>query len=91
MKISEYKQIDTKYENEFILTVDENGIKHGKTITKAIPVMGMVTRDMTEDEEKAYLEEQKRIREEMKMMPPTEEERLSAMEDALLELLGGIE
>lgn len=55
MRIAEYKQINTRYED--ITTVvddfDEQGAiigQHEETVTKAVPVMGMVYRDTTPEE-----------------------------------------
>lgn len=80
MRIAEYKQIDTKTIEETITTValDENGIptgeEHEQIVTKEVPVMGMVYRDMTEEEVRAYEEEQANI----PPIEPTQEDRIEA-------------
>lgn len=66
MRIAEYKQIDTEVIENTILVddIDENGEvigQHEETVTKEVPVMGMVYRDMTEEEVKAYEEEQSKM------------------------------
>ena len=51
-----------------------------------------VTREMSKEEEAAYLAEMERLMEKMPAPAPTPEDRLEAMEEALLELgmlLGG--
>lgn len=66
MRIAEYKQIDTEVIENTILVddIDENGEvigQHEETVTKEVPVMGMVYRDMTEEEVRAYEEEQSKM------------------------------
>lgn len=65
MRIAEYKQIDTKLVEETVTSIDENGNELTETITREIPIMGMVYRDMTE-EEMAQMESVK--------LPPMDEE-----------------
>lgn len=83
MRIAEYKQIDTKIV-ENIVTVDDYNDdgeiigQHEETIRKEIPVMGMVYRDATPEEEaqaKAERAEMERIE---AMREPTAEERIEA-------------
>lgn len=93
MRIAEYKQIDTKTIKETITTydTDENGEiigQHEETVTKEIPIMGMVYRDMTA-KEIAEIEKEKA---EMPPIEPTFEDRIEAqvmftalMTDTLLE------
>lgn len=93
MKITEYKQIDTEVIENTILVDDigENGEvigQHEEVIRKEVPIMSMVTRDMTEEEVRAFEEEQKNI----PPIEPTFEDRIEAqvmftalMTDTLLE------
>lgn len=93
MKIAEYKQISTEVIEQTILIddYDENNEvigQHEETITREVPIMGMVYRDMTEEEVRAYEEEQKNI----PPIEPTFEDRIEAqvmftalMTDTLLE------
>ena len=93
MRIAEYKQIDTKTE-EYTVTVPPEYDKEGNVITeereeirtREVPVMGMVYRDMTPEEEAEY--------QSMPDIPqePTQEDRIEAqvlytalMTDTLLE------
>lgn len=94
MRIAEYKQVDTKTIEETITTValDENGIpkgeEHEQIVTREVPVMGVVYRDMTAEEEAEYLKAQA----ELPAPEPTFEDRIEAqvmftalMTDTLLE------
>ena len=92
MRIAEYKQIDTKIEEYTVIIppeYDEEGNviteEHNEIRTREVPVMGMVYRDMTPEEEAEY-----------QSMPdtqePTQEDRIEAqvlytalMTDTLLE------
>lgn len=88
MRIAEYKQIDERTE-EYTVTIpseyDEDGNiiseEHEEIRTRTVPIMGMVYRDMTAEEiaELPHEEPQEE---------PTAEERLSAIEDVLLEMMG---
>ena len=84
MRIAEYKQIDERIEIiHHEATYDEEGniLTEAYDEEKHIPVMGMVYRDMT-PEEIAELPQEEPQEE------PTTEERLSAIEDVLLEMMG---
>lgn len=89
MRIAEYKQIDTKIVNETITIYDEEtGEESEKVIEREVPVMGMVYRDMTEEEEAELAKAQ----EDIPPIEPTQEDRLEAqvlytalMTDTLLE------
>lgn len=99
MRVSEYKQIDTKTE-EYTVTIpaeydDEGNItveEHEETRTREVPVMGMVYRDMTPEE----IAEAERLQAEMPEPVPTPEERLNTLETTtddivlmLADLIGG--
>lgn len=89
MRIAEYKQIDTEIVENVILVddVDENGEvtgQHEEVVTKEIPVMGMVYRDMTEEEEA----EHERLQAEMPEPEPTLEEKYQQLEEKINEILG---
>lgn len=80
MRVAEYKQIDERTE-EYTVTVpaeyDEDGSitveEHEETRTRTIPVMGMVYRDMTPDEEAEYKRQQE-------IIPPEEPTPLDRIE-----------
>ena len=83
MRITEYKQVDTKteeytvtipaeYDNEGKLITEE----HGETRTREIPVMGKVYRDMTPEE----IAEAERLQANIPEPEPTPEERLDKVE-----------
>lgn len=89
-RIAEYKQTGTRQEEKTILIpaeYDENGEitipAHDETITVDVPVMGMVYRDMTAEEEAQALAEQEH-------MPQEPQDpvcaRVKECEDALCEL-----
>lgn len=88
MKVAEYKQIDTQTITNTILVddVDEAGEvigQHEETITKEVPVMGMVYRDATAEE----VAEAERMAAEMPTEPVDETaQRIAELEDALIEL-----
>lgn len=101
MRIAEYKQIDTKTE-EYTVTIpaeyDEEGNitveEHEETLTREVPVMGMVYRDMTPEE----VAEMEKAQEEMPEEQPTPEERLDTLETTtddivlmLADIIGGEE
>lgn len=81
MKIIEYLQVGTETITEQTPILDENGNETGEfeTVTREIPIRKNIERDMTPDEE-AEAEEWERTR------PMTPEERMDAIEDALVEL-----
>lgn len=97
MRIAEYKQIDTKIE-EYTVTIPDENDKEGNIIseeheeirTRTVPVMGMVYRDMTE-EEIAELEMRKQ-QEQIPVEEPSQLDRIEAqamytalMTDTLIE------
>lgn len=91
MRIAEYKQIDTQVVESTIMVddIDENGEiigQHEETIRKGIPVMGMVYRDATAEEEAEAAAEAERMAEIERNREPTAEERLAMVEDAFAEL-----
>lgn len=90
MRIAEYKQIDTKIVEETIIIYDEETNEPTeKTIEKEVPVMGMVYRDMTEEEVRAYEEEQSKM---AQMEEPTTIDDLVEALDILTNIvLGGEE
>lgn len=99
-KIAEYKQIDTRLEQRVIHhneTYDEEGNivvpAYDETIEVSIPVMGMIYRDTTPEEEAKFV----RQHAEMPEPEPTAEERLDALEDTtddmillMADLIGGM-
>lgn len=80
MKVAEYKQIDKRTE-EYTVTIpaeyDEEGNliveEHEEVRTRTVPIMGMVYRDMTE-EELAEMQKQQ------EQMPPEEPSQLDRIE-----------
>lgn len=98
MKIAEYKQVDTEIVTSTIMVDDLNedgeltGTQHEETITKEIPVMGMVYRDSTPEEDAEAARMQAEYEEYEANREPTAEERIEAqvmytalMTDTLLE------
>lgn len=99
MRITEYKQVDTKteeytvtilaeYDNEGKLITEE----HEETRTREIPVMGKVYRDMTPEE----IAEAKKLQANIPEPEPTPEERLNTLETTtddivlmLADIIGG--
>lgn len=87
MKIAEYKQINTEVVREQIFEVDENGEQIERTIEKEIPVMGVIYRDATPEEEAEAL-----AVEEEPIEPTLEDEikelkaRNEMLEECLIEL-----
>ena len=89
MRIAEYKQVSARTEQRVIhheAEYDDGGnITAGawdEAVVVEVPVMGMVYRDATPDE----IAEFKRHQAELPEPEPTQEERLSIMEDAFAEL-----
>lgn len=86
MRVAEYKQINTKKE-EYTVTIpaeyDEEGNiiteEHEEIRTRTVPVMGMVYRDMTE-EEIAEIEMQKQ----QEQLPPEEPSQLDRIEAQMM-------
>ena len=80
MKIAEYKQVD-EHTEEYTVTIpdeyDEEGNivaeEHDEIRTRTVPIMGMVYRDMTE-EEIAEMQKQQ------EQMPPEEPSQLDRIE-----------
>lgn len=94
MRTAEYKQIDERTE-EYTVTIptkyDEEGNiiseEHEEIRTRTVPVMGMVYRDMTPEEEAEYNNSIQNV-----IQEPTQEDRIEAqvlytalMTDTLLE------
>lgn len=97
MKIAEYKQIDTRIETNTTIVNDYNEDgevvgQHEETVTKEVPVMGLVYRDSTPEED-AEAERMRREMEEAEAnREPTFEEKIEAqviytalMTDTLIE------
>ena len=84
MKIAEYKNIDTKIvENTVTVDVyDELGISvigtRDEIVRKEVPVMGMVYRDATPEEEAQAIAEQEELERQEALREPTTEERIEA-------------
>lgn len=87
MKIAEYKQIDSRIVVETVMVDDiVNGEivgQHQEMISKQIPIMGMVYRDCTSEQEAAAITEQDEIDQQFKNEPTIEEKF-----DALVNYLG---
>lgn len=86
MRIAEYKQIGTNLASNSIMVDDYNDDgeiigRHEEMVAKEVPVMGMVYRDMTPEEEAEALAEQERMEAEMVLMPPTIEQRMDSVEE----------
>jgi hypothetical protein len=99
MRITEYKQVDTKTE-EYTVTIpaeydNEGNIiseEHEETRTREVPVMGTVYRDMTAEE----IAEAEKLQADMPEPEPTPEERLNTLETTtddivlmLADIIGG--
>lgn len=91
MRIAEYKQISTRTEQRIIhlaAEYDDDGNIIAEacdvTVEVQVPVMDLVTRDATPEEEAEF----ERQREEMPEPEPTEDERMEQIEAALIELAG---
>mgnify|MGYP004513501147 CR=1 FL=1 len=94
-RTGEYKQIDTRTETHTVIIPpeydDEGNLiseEHEETCTREVPVMGMVYRDMTDEE----IAEMEKMQEEMPEEQPTQQDRIEAqvmytalMTDTLLE------
>lgn len=95
MRIAEYKQIDERTE-EYTVTIpakyDEDGNviseEHEEIRTRTVPIMGMVYRDMTEEE----IAEMQKQQEEIPAEEPSQLDRIEAqmiytalMTDTLIE------
>lgn len=94
-RIAEYKQIDTKVVTETVVMNDHDDYgevigHHEEIITKEVPVMGVVYRDATPQEEAAAEAEAALQAEIEANREPTEEERLRADVDFLLAMGGMI-
>lgn len=84
MRIAEYKQIDENTE-EYTVTIpaeyDEEGNiiteEHEEIRTRTVPIMGMVYRDMTEEEIAAMQKQQEEI-------PPEEPSQLDRIEAQMM-------
>lgn len=76
MRIAEYKQIDTETVTNTIIL--EDGTE--ETIEKEVPIMGMVYRDATPEEEA----EMQRMADEMPQPEPTLEEKVEDLSEALM-------
>lgn len=89
MKKLVYKKIDERIEQVVVHhseTVDENGNvieAYDETIEKVVPVMGVVYEEMTQEEIDELSKQDEVVTE------PTYEERLEAMENAVLEMIMG--
>lgn len=95
MRIAEYKRINSEIVTETVIIpaeYDEDGIliadEHEETITKEVPVMGMVYRDTTPEEEAQYAAEQAEAARREAEREPTAEEQLRADVDFLLAMGG---
>lgn len=80
MRIAEYKQTGTETITEQMPILDEEGNETGevRTITREIPIMSMVYRDMTAEEEAEQAAQQAELEEYERTRPRTVEERLDA-------------
>lgn len=95
MRIAEYKQIGaesvkrTIHHEAYDEEVMDSVVHHeewDEEISEIIPVMGMVYRDMTAEEEAEARAEAERMAEIERNREPTAEERLAMVEDAFTEL-----
>ena len=90
MKKAVYRKIDERIEYITIHheeSVDEQGNiieAYDETIKKVVPIMGTVYEEMSQEEIDALSQE-----EELHQVEPTFEERLEAMENAMLEMVMG--
>lgn len=84
MRIAEYKQIDTKVVTETIMVADLNedgeltGTEHEEIVTKEVPVMGLVYRDSTPEEDAEAERTRREMEEAEANREPTAEERIEA-------------
>lgn len=95
MRVAEYKQIDERIEEYTVIIpakCDENGNviveEHEETKTRTVPVMGMVYRDMTEEE----IAKMQKLQEQFPTEEPSQLDRIEAqamytalMTDTLIE------
>lgn len=91
MRIAEYKQIDVERIEETKTVVDYNEYgdavgEHEETVIVEKPIMGMVYRDMTPEEEAEALRHEAEFEEAERNRPLTPEERMEILEDAFAEL-----
>lgn len=90
MRIGEYKQIDAKtIENTIMVDdYDDNGEvigQHEETVTKEVPIMGMVYRDATEEEEAEM--QKSALEEALTFRPTTVEEKMQMLAEQIQEVL----
>lgn len=83
MRIAEYKQIDTKVVTETVIIDDYDDYgeiigQHEEIITKEVPVMGLVYRDSTPEEDAEAERTQREMEEAEANREPTAEERMEA-------------
>lgn len=89
MRKAIYKKVDERIEYITIHheeTIDENGNvieAYDETIEKVVPIMGVVYEEMTQEEIDELSKQDEVVAE------PTYEERLEAMENAVLEMIIG--
>lgn len=95
MRIAEYKRIDTRIEKRIVhhdIYDEETGEITGgydeEIVTKEIPIMGMVYRDATPEEEAQYAAEQAEMARIEAMREPTPEEQLRADVDFIMAMEG---
>lgn len=91
MRIAEYRQVSTHTVTSTIMVddYDEDGEvigQHEETVTREVPVLAMVYRDATPEEEAAAAAEAAEMAEWERARPRTSEERMDEIEDALVEL-----
>lgn len=80
MRINELIQTGTETVTEQIPILDDEGMETGEyeTVTREIPIMSMVYRDMTPEEEAEALAQQAQADEYERTRPRTVEEKLDA-------------
>ena len=83
MRMAEYKQVSTEIVKHTVVVddYDENGEKtgeHEETVEREVPVMGMVYRDSTPEEDAAAAEAQAEAERMEAEREPTFEERMEA-------------
>lgn len=91
MRIAEYKKTGTETVTETVIVEDYNEDgelvgTHEETVTREIPIMSVVYRDMTAEEEAEAAAQQAAADEYERTRPQTPEERMDAIEGALVEL-----
>lgn len=82
--VTETVMIPAEYDDEGNIIVEE----HEETITKEIPIMGMVYRDATPEEEAQYAAEQAEMARQEAEREPTPEEQLRADVDFIMAMEG---